>query len=67
MGTLRERLADAVACGSVAADKIFVVRRSSRRALRHISTKPVDRGSLLAPRALGADCFRDVATAALSV
>jgi hypothetical protein len=67
MGTLSERLADAVACDSVSADKIFVVRRSSRGALQSVPTDLILRESLMASPAIGADSFRDDAPLATSL
>jgi len=67
MGTLSERLADAVACGSVSADKDFDVRRRSCRALRSAHTNPIIRKSLMASPAIGAERFCDDATLATSL
>ena len=77
MGTLNERLADAVACGSMSADSGFDVQRSPRTALRNtyidlihanpIHALPIIRKSLMASPAIGADCFRDDATLATSL
>jgi hypothetical protein len=67
MGTLSERLADAVACGSPSADKSFDVRRSSRSALHSTHVDPIIRESLMASPAVGADIFRDGATLAASL
>ncbi len=67
MGTLSERLADAVGCGSTSADKIFDVRRSSCGALQSTHTDPIIRESLTASPAIGADHFRDDVTLATSL
>jgi hypothetical protein len=67
MGTLSERLADAVASDSVSADKIFDVQRSSRSALHSAHTDPIIRASLMASLAVGAEIFRDRATLAASL
>ena len=67
MGTLSERLADAVACDSTSADRMFGVRRSSRSALQSIHTGPILCESSMASRAIGAERFRDDATIATSL
>lgn len=67
MGTLSERLADAVASDSASADKIFDVQRLSRSALRSAHTDPIIRESLMASPAVGAEIFRDGATLAASL
>jgi hypothetical protein len=67
MGTLRERLADAVACGGRSANKIFDVRRLSRSALHSAHIDPIIRESLMVSPATGADHFRDGATLATSL
>jgi hypothetical protein len=67
MGTLSERLADAVACGSTSADRVFDVRQWARSALHSIHTYPIIRESLMASPAIGADHIRDGATLAASL
>jgi hypothetical protein len=67
MGTLNERLADAVGCGSTSADKIFDVRRSSCSALHPTHTDPIIRESLTVSPATDADHFRDGAILATSL
>jgi hypothetical protein len=59
MGTLSERLADAVGCGSTSADKIFDVRVSSCGAPHSTHTDRIIRESLKPSPAIGADHFRD--------
>ena len=67
MGTLNERLADAVGYGSTSADKIFDVPGSSRSALHSAHTDPIICESLMVSPATGADHFRDGATLATSL
>jgi len=65
MGTLSERLADAVACGSISADRLFDARWSSCSALHSFHTNlhsiPINRASLTVSHAIGAERFRDSA------
>jgi hypothetical protein len=67
MGTLSERLADAVGCGSTSADKIFDVRLSSCSALYSTHTDRIICESLMPSPAIGADHFRDGTTLATSL
>jgi hypothetical protein len=67
MGTLSERPADAVVCGSRSADKIFDVPRLSCGALRFAHTDRVIRESLMVSPATGAEHFRDGAILATSL
>jgi hypothetical protein len=67
MSTLSERLADAVACGSTSADKIFDVRRSSCSALHAARTDQIIRKSLMASHPIGAERFSDGAVRATSL
>lgn len=67
MGTLNERLADAVGCGSRSADKIVDVPRLSRSALHPAHIDPIICESLMVSPATGADHFRDGATLATSL
>jgi hypothetical protein len=67
MGTLSERLAGAVACGSKSANKNFDVQRSSRSALHSTHTEPIIRESLMALPAIGADHVRDDVSLAASL
>lgn len=67
MGTLMERLADAVARGSTSADRILDVRRSFRSALHSTHIDQIICESSMASPAIGADYFRDGATLATSL
>ncbi len=64
MGTLSERPADAVACGSISADEIVDAQRSSRSALHFTHTDPFIRESLIGSPAIGAEHLRDGAMVA---
>jgi hypothetical protein len=67
MGTLSDRLADAVACGSISANRKFDVGWSFRSALQSAHLNLITRESLTTLPAVGADCFRDSATLATSL
>jgi hypothetical protein len=67
MGTLSERLADVVACGSRSADRLFDVGWSSRSAVQSTHSILINRESSTASNAIGAERFRDSATLALSL
>jgi hypothetical protein len=67
MGTLSERLADAVAFGSMSVDRMFDVRWSSRSALQSTHSNLINPESLTASPAVGAEIFRDNATLATSL
>ena len=67
MGTLNERLADAVVCDSLSADRLFDIRRSPCSALQSIHSNLINRESLTASPAVGAETFRDNATRATSL
>ena len=67
MDTLSERLADAVACDGILANRKFDVGWSSRSALQFAHSNLITRESLTTLPAVGADCFRDSATLATSL
>ena len=71
MGTLSERLADAVASDSSSADRLFDAHWSSRGALQSIHTNLhtnlINRESLTVSHAIGAEEFRDSAAPATSL
>ena len=67
MGTLNERLADAVVCGSISADRMFDVRWPSRSALQSIHSNLINRESSTASPAAGVEIFRDDAMRATSL
>jgi len=71
MGTLSERLADAVASDSNSADRLFDAHWPSHGALQSIhtnlSSNLINRESLTVSHAIGAEEFRDSATQATSL
>jgi hypothetical protein len=67
MGTLNERLAEAVACDSMSADRSFHVRWSSRGTLQSTHSNLINRESLTVSHANGAERIRDSATLATSL
>lgn len=67
MSTLSDRLADAVACGSISANRKFDVGWSFRGALQSTHLNLIARESPTTLPVFGADCFRDSATLATSL
>ena len=67
MGTLSERLAEAVACDSMSANRKFDVGWSFRNALQSTHSNLIKSESLTASPAIGAERFRDSATLATSL